>query len=159
MNEIIYYHFKKNYTWLILNILALAALCSCLFCSLSYAFWWEFQILFGLLIFSLLLWIYKYALKQTMAIITDDTIKIDHTNPIAWNDIEIAEERIVNYCGKKRRVIVLIPKKDIDYKYNFLQKHNGEFTPFCLPLYGILTPEDEEKIFRLVAHKVGLKAL
>lgn len=159
MNEIIYYHFKKNYTWLILNILALAALCSCLFCSLSYAFWWEFQILFCLLIFSLLLWIYKYALKQTMAIITDDTIKIDHTNPIAWNDIEIAEERIVNCCGKKRRVIVLIPKKDIDYKYNFLQKHNGEFTPFCLPLYGILTPEDEEKIFRLVAHKVGLKAL
>ena len=159
MNEIIYYHFKNNYTWLILNILALAALCSCLFCSLSYAFWWEFQILFGLLIFSLLLWIYKYALKQTMAIITDETIKIDHTNPIAWNDIEIAEERIVNCCGKKRRVIVLIPKKDIDYKYNFLQKHNGEFTPFCLPLYGILTPEDEEKIFRLVAHKVGLKAL
>lgn len=159
MNEIIYYHFKKNYTWLILNILALVALCSCLFCSLSYAFWWEFQILFGLLIFSLLLWIYKYALKQTMAIITDDTIKIDHTNPIAWNDIEIAEERIVNCCGKKRRVIVLIPKKDIDYKYNFLQKHNGEFTPFCLPLYGILTPEDEEKIFRIVAHKVGLKAL
>lgn len=159
MNEIIYYHFKKNYTWLILNILALAALCSCIFCSLSYAFWWEFQILFGLLIFSLLLWIYKYALKQTMAIITDDTIKIDHTNPIAWNDIEIAEERIVNCCGKKRRVIVLIPKKDIDYKYNFLQKHNGEFTPFCLPLYGILTSEDEEKIFRLVAHKVGLKAL
>ena len=62
-------------------------------------------------------------------------------------------------CGKERRVIVLLPKKGLDYKYSFLQKHNGEFTPFCLPLYGILTPEDEEKVFRIVAEKVGLKAL
>ena len=113
----------------------------------------------ALLILSLLIWIYKYAAKQVMAVITDDTIKIDHTNPIAWNDIEIAEERIVNCCGKKRRVIILIPKKGIDYKYNSLQKHNGDFTPFCLPLYGLITPEDEEKIFRIVANKVGLKAL
>lgn len=159
MNEIIYYHFKKNYVWLVLNILALAALCFCLFCSKSYAYWWEFQVLFGLLTATLLIWIYKYATKQIMAVITDDTIKIDHTNPVAWKDIEIAEERMVTCCGKKRRVIVLIPKKDIDYKYNFLQKHNGDFTPFCLPLYGLLTPEDEEKVFRIVARKVGLKAL
>lgn len=159
MNEVIYYHFKKNYIWLMLNILAIAALCSCLFCSLSYAYWWEFQVLLALLILSLLIWIYKYAAKQVMAVITDDTIKIDHNNPVAWKDIEVGEERMVKCCGKERRVIVLIPKKGIDYKYNFLQKHNGDFTPFCLPLYGLLTPEDEEKIFRIVANKVGLKAL
>ena len=159
MNEVIYYHFKKNYVWLVLNILAIAALCSCLFCSLSYAYWWEFQVLLALLILSLLIWIYKYAAKQVMAVITDDTIKIDHNNPVAWKDIEVGEERMVKCCGKERRVIVLIPKKDIDYKYNFLQKHNGDFTPFCLPLYGLLTPEDEEKIFRIVANKVGLKEL
>lgn len=94
-----------------------------------------------------------------MAIITEDSIKIDHTNPLVWKDIESAEERLVKCCGKERRVIVLLPKKDIQYKYNFLQKHNGDFTPFCLPLYGILAPEDEEKVFRIVASKVGLKAL
>lgn len=159
MQEIIYYHFKKNYVWLILNVLALALLGSCLFKSLSYACWWEFQVLFALLVFSLLIWVYKYAMKQPMAVITDETIKIDHTNPIAWKDIESAEERMVKCCGKERRVIVLLPKKNIDYKYNFLQKHNGDFTAFCLPLYGILTPEDEEKVFRIVADKVGLKAL
>ena len=94
-----------------------------------------------------------------MAVITDDTIKIDHSNPIAWKDIETGEERMVKCCGKERRVIVLLPKKGIDYKYSFLQKHNGDFTAFCLPLYGLLTPEDEEKVFRIVASKVGLKAL
>ena len=159
MQETIYYHFKKNYVWLVLNILALALLGSCLFKSLSYACWWEFQVLFGLFVITLLVWIYKYAMKQPMAVITDDTIKIDHSNPIAWKDIESAEERMVKCCGKERRVIVLLPKKGIDYKYSFLQKHNGDFTAFCLPLYGILTPEDEEKVFRIVADKVGLKAL
>lgn len=159
MQEVIYYHFKKNYVWLVLNILALAALLSCLFCNVSYAYWWEFQALAALFTITLLIWIYKYMLKQPMAVITDDTIKIDHTNPIAWKDIVGAEERMVRCCGKERRVIVLLPKEGIEYKYNFLQKHNGAFTPFCLPLYGILTPEDEEKIFRIVAHKVGLKAL
>ena len=159
MQETIYYHFKKNYVWLVLNILALALLGSCLFKSLSYACWWEFQVLFGLFVITLLVWIYKYAMKQPMAVITDDTIKIDHSNPIAWKDIESAEERMVKCCGKERRGIVLLPKKGIDYKYSFLQKHNGDFTAFCLPLYGILTPEDEEKVFRIVADKVGLKAL
>ncbi len=159
MQETIYYHFKKNYIWLMLNVMALVLIASCLLKSLSYACWWEFQVLTGLFIFTLLIWIYKYAIKQPMAVITDETIKIDHSNPIAWKDIELAEERMVKCCGKERRVIVLLPKKGLDYKYSFLQKHNGEFTPFCLPLYGILTPEDEEKVFRIVAEKVGLKAL
>ena len=89
----------------------------------------------------------------------DDVLSKVSSLEKSWKDIEIAEERMVTCCGKKRRVIVLIPKKGIDYKYNFLQKHNGDFTPFCLPLYGLLTPEDEEKVFRIVTHKVGLKAL
>ncbi len=159
MQETIYYHFKKNYIWLMLNVMALVLIASCLLKNLSYACWWEFQVLTSLFIFTLLIWIYKYAIKQPMAVITDETIKIDHSNPIAWKDIELAEERMVKCCGKERRVIVLLPKKGLDYKYSFLQKHNGEFTPFCLPLYGILTPEDEEKVFRIVAEKVGLKAL
>lgn len=53
----------------------------------------------------------------------------------------------------------MIPKEGIDYKYNFLQKHNGEFTPFSVPLYGILSKEDEEKIVEVIAEKTFLKRL
>ena len=66
---------------------------------------------------------------------------------------------MVRCCGKLRKVIVLIPHDNIDYKYNFLQRHNGEFTPFSIPLYGILSKEDEEKMVNLIARKVGLKTI
>ena len=50
--------------------------------------------------------------------------------------------------------ILLKPKENIEYRYNWLQKHNCCFGPFAIPLYGILTPEDEEEIMKLVAGKI-----
>ena len=91
--------------------------------------------------------------------ITPESIKIDHCNPLNWKDIRFAEERIVHCMGMRRKVIVLVPVDNLDYKYNFLQKHNGEFTPFSIPLYGILSKDDEDKIRNIVAKKVPLKIL
>ncbi len=159
MKETVFYTFPKNYWWLGFNILGLLAIISCIIKCPAWLLWWQVQTLFIVFSLSLIIWCYKYASKRTMAVYDDDTIKIDHTNPIKWKDIAFAEERMVRCCGKLRKVIVLIPHDNIDYKYNFLQRHNGEFTPFSIPLYGILSKEDEEKMVNLIARKVGLKTI
>ena len=158
MSKTYYYHFKKFNFWLVLNLLLL---CKMLWCWHYYPFirfypqtpW--FFVLIGV---SFVLWGYKYLLKHPLAVVTDKDIKIDHCQPLAWKDIASAEERIIRCCGKKK-ILVLLPKKNLKYNYNFLQKHNSDFTPFSLPLYGILTPEDEEELTDLVAKKVKIKKL
>jgi hypothetical protein len=116
----------------------------------------QMWIIFGCVFFSWGVWYYKYIHPQTMAVITDESIKIDHTNPIKWKDIAYAEENDVYCCFKKHRVLALIPKENIDYRYNWLQKHNP-FPPFSIPLYGLLKKEDEEELVSLVLKKVKLK--
>lgn len=122
-------------------------------------YWYQTQILLGVLLFSILAWGYKYILKHKMAVITDQDITIDHCNPLKWQDIASAEEKIVR-CGlRKYKVIVLTPKDGIDYKYNFLQKHNCGFTAFSIPLYGIISDTDAAEISQIIADKIPLTKL
>ena len=158
--EVIYYKFKKGfwaYIWLIFDIVALLAMFKC--------FWVYAPAYIGYMITALVLlaahlgvWLYKYAADNEMAVITDKDIKIDHNNPIAWKDIAYAEEKIVRCCGKDRKIISLVPHDGIDYKYNWLQLHNTGFTAFSIPLYGIISKEDEAKIIKIIDKKIGIKA-
>ena len=117
------------------------------------------QVLWGTLAFSCAVWSWKYLHKQRLALITDESIAIDHCQPLAWNDIDYAEERVVRCCFRKLKIIVLIPKSGLDYQYNFLQRHNGDFTAFSIPLYEIITKTDAEEITALIAKKVKLTRL
>ena len=72
--------------------------------------------------------------------------------------IRQAEEKDVMCCFRMRRVISLIPKEGIQYRYNYLQKHNC-FPPFSVPMYGILTPEDETELWKLINSKIEIKKL
>ena len=160
MKEVIYYKFKKGigaYLWLVFDIAALAFL----FCGIWHypycASWWQCILLFVIFGAHLGLWFYKYATDNEMAVITDDSIKIDHNNPLKWDDVAYAEEIMVDCCGLKK-VISLVPHDGIDYKYNWLQRHNAGFTAFSIPLYGIISPEDEEKITKIIEKKIGLKS-
>jgi len=154
-----YYTFNKINAWFIFNAALLIMLvyisfkCSCLL------FWWQTQVLWGVALLSWLIWGYKYLLKHRVALIDDKTITIDHCRPLAWKDIKQAEERIVRCCFRKLKVIVLVPKEGIDYQYNFLQKHNGDFTAFSIPLYEIVSPEDAKAIKEIIARKVKLVEL
>lgn len=132
-----YYKFNPLNFWTILNLVLMIGFvyavynCYCLvYCP------WQTWFMLGGLGVSTALWMYKFALKHRMALIDDKSIKIDHCEPIAWDDIESAEEKIVRCGFKNRKVIILKPKKGIKYKYNFLQKHNAGFSPFSIPLYA-----------------------
>jgi len=46
-------------------------------------------------------------------------------------------------------------KEKVKYSYNWLQKHNCTFGPFAIALYGIMTPEDEKEIVKIVKSKVS----
>ena len=106
------------------------------------------------ILFSWGLWIYKHCMKQVLAVITKESIKIDHCQPLLWKDVASAEERLV-WCGfRKLKIIVLNTREDIDYHYNFLQKHNGEFTPFSLPLYSVVNREETEELKRILMKRV-----
>ena len=154
-----YYHFKKTdasfWAMLIALIWAIASCCCCFCCSKysccdCYLAWIMFA-------FATLLWGYKNVLKQKAIVITDKDIKIDHSNPISWKDIKDAEVKVVKMCCGSMKVLSLIPKKEIKYHYNWLQKHNGDFGAFPIPLYGILSPDDEKEIIQLVEKHVKIK--
>lgn len=157
--KIFYYKFKKFNLWLVLNIAMCLFLAHCIYKLPCLLIWPQIQILLALFALSLLGWIYKYLCKLPMAVIDENSIKIDHNQPLKWQDIAEAEEKIVRCGFRDRKVLALIPKDGIDYKYNFLQKHNAGFGAFSIPLYGIISPEDEKEISEIVAAKVPVKKL
>ena len=144
-----YYHFNKFDKTFIAMILG--------FFILGYT---EFVCLGAWILFIVLalVWGYKNLMKQTAVVITDKSIKIDHSKPLPWKDIKDGEIKVVNLCGKKMKVLALIPKKGIKYSYNWLQIHNANFGPFPIPLYGLLTPKDEKEIVQIVKKHVKVKA-
>ncbi|MBP5399474.1 MAG: hypothetical protein J6Y53_03555 [Alphaproteobacteria bacterium] len=153
-----YYKFNPINFWTILNILLVVGFVYTIYnCNSVIYYWWQTWCLIGMLGISIALWTYKYAFRHRMALIDDKTIKIDHCEPVAWKDLESAEEKIVRCGFENRKVIVLKPKKGIKYKYNFLQKHNAGFSPFSIPLYGILSKNDEGEIVKLIKSKLSLK--
>ena len=80
------------------------------------------------------------------------TLKTD--NKMFPKIIESTEEKVV-HCGlSKMPVLILLPKKGIDYKYNFLQKHNSGFTAFSIPLYDVISDKDREELVNLIKQKV-----
>ncbi len=154
-----YYQFNPINVWLVFNAVMTIIFgyalfkCPCLF------YWWQSWVLIGVLAFSIAMWTYKYAFRHRMALIDDKTIKIDHCQPLAWKDVEYAEEKIVRCGWKKYKIISLVAKKGINYKYNFLQRHNCEFGAFSVPMYGIISDKDAKEIKKIIADKVKLKPL
>ena len=155
--KVFYYKFNKLNSWLCFNIAYFIVILHCVICCPRLLLWPQTQVFVGAFVFSVFAWCYKYVIKHKCAVITAESIKIDHTQPLKWQDIESAEIRYVWCCFKKRKILVLTPKPDIDYKYNFLQKHNNPFTPFSIPLYGILSLADEQELTAIVITKVGVK--
>ncbi|MBP5534494.1 MAG: hypothetical protein J6Y03_03205 [Alphaproteobacteria bacterium] len=148
--KIYYYHFNRidECFWAMMIALVGAITCCCSCGCL---------IVWGLFIITALLWMYKNVLKQKAVVITDKDIKIDHSKPLAWKDIKDAEIKTVRMCGGQMKVLSLNPKNGIKYSYNWLQKHNANFGPFPIPLYGILTEEDEKEILQIVKKQVKVK--
>ena len=143
--QIFYYRFPKNEasTWAVIIAFILLALT----CFTSPLMW-------TLLVGTLLVWGYKHVLPLPAVVITEKTIKIDHSAPLAWKDIKAAKVQKVRMGGKDYKILSLQPKPNLKYQYNWLQKHNHIFGPFPIPLYGVLTAQDEKEITRLVKAKV-----
>lgn len=156
MNKTFYYNFKPLNAFLLFNIVITALVGSCFMCGWQILYWPQMWVLIGTVLFSWGVWYYKYIHPQVMAVVTDQSIKIDHTHPLKWQDISYAEIKDVPCCFKKYRVLSLVPKENVDYKYLWLQKHNS-FPPFSIPLYGLMTKDDEDKISEIVAKKVTVK--
>ncbi len=155
--QIFYYKFNKVNAWLILNLALTITLIYWSFKCVCLLYWIQTQILIGLCVVSWLGWIWKYALKHQAVMVDEEGIKIDLSDKLKWSDIKSIEEKEVSCCLKKCKVMILHPKENIEYHYNFLQRHNGEFTPFAVPLYGILSEDDENTVVEIIKQKVGTK--
>ncbi len=154
--QIFYYHFKTNYIWLILNLLALGLLVSCGIKHPVLWHWGQMQTLLALFGTTLLMWGWKYLCKIPVAVVNSEGIKIDHCRILPWKDIAGAEYRIVNCCFKKLPVIVLLPRSGFSYHYNFLQKMiiDSGFTAFSIPLYDIRR-EDGDSLKKIITGHTG----
>ena len=156
-SKIFYYRFNPINFWLFFNIIVSVVVLGNCWTFLWY--WPQTCIMLISVIISWGLWIYKHCINQTLAVITEESIKIDHCQPLLWKDVTFAEERIVK-CGiQKLKIIVLNTRENMDYHYNFLQKHNGDFTPFSIPLYNVISTEDADIISAEIAKRVPLKKL
>ena len=154
-----YYHFNPLNFWLLLNLFVSYVL---ICCAVKYSYccrWAEYYILCSVMLISWGLWIYKHFLKHPLAVITEEYIKIDHCQPLYWKNIVSAEEKIVRCFLLKKKIITLIPKKGMDYKYNFLQRHNGPFTPFSLPLYPAIKKQDAIALKEILMKKIKYTSL
>ena len=142
--KIFYYHFKKNDACLWAVVIAFVLLASTCFSSLQ---------MWVLFLGTIIIWSYKHILPLPAVIITDKSIKIDLSKPLAWKDIKSAKVQTVRMGGKDYKILSLIPQKNLKYHYSWLQQHNYTFGPFPIPMYGVLTPRDEKEITRLVKAK------
>lgn len=150
-----YYKFKKNWFWMGMNILLLALMLCCCIKYPSCLYWRQTKVLIGTLVFSFVAWGLKYWCRHRVALLDENGIKIDHCSPLPWKNIKNAEYKTAKCCFQKLPVIILNPKKNIKYHYNFMQKRCAkmDFTAFSIPLYA-MTPEDGEKIAALIGKKV-----
>ena len=151
--KIFYYHFNKLNAWSIINAVLVLLTVLCATCCKNLMFLPEVRLFLVVLGLSVLLWCYKHLLRHKLAVTDSQGISIDHCQKLLWKDIRSVEERQVQ-CGlKKMPVLVLIPKKDIQYHYNFLQRHNGDFTPFSIPLYNIVEKKDLQALKKIILSK------
>lgn len=146
--KIFYYHFKKINICLVAAILEIALIC---YVDVNSFLMWS------IFVMTMAVWGYKNLIKHPAVIITDKDIKIDYSRPIAWTDIKYATIKNVQLLSETKRVLALIPKENIHYHYSYLQKNNCDFGPFPIPLYGVLTAEDEKEIIRLIEQKIEIK--
>ena len=144
MDKTYYYHFNKFDTTFWAMVIAFMMVIGC--CGSCLWAW-------GLFLITILLWCYKH-IKHKAVVITDKTIKIDLSEPLAWKNIKKAEVKTVRMGVKDYKILSLILKDKVKYSYNWLQKHNRYFGPFAIPLYGILTSSDEKEITKLVKEKI-----
>ncbi|MBQ2885130.1 MAG: hypothetical protein IJE43_15450 [Alphaproteobacteria bacterium] len=102
--------------------------------------------------------LYVLLFPQKLAVVTNKSIKIDHNEPLLWQDVEVAEELRTNSYSP-RSIIRLIVRKDAKYNLTFMQKlcKNNLYTPFSIPLYA-MTKEDVEKIRELVKKHTKYKS-
>jgi len=153
--KVFYYHFSKRNLWTLLNVIL--TVCVPLYVVSGCVRRFGYGIVVAILILWIL-WVLYYAVKHPAVVVDAKGIAIDHCDMLPWNAIaEVREENV--RCGfKKRRVLVLVPKDGIDYRYNFLQKHNP-FPPFSIPLYGILSAADEKEIVEIVNSRIKMTVM
>ncbi len=148
MQKIFYYPIKKIDLCFICWVLEFIFILSTKICS---------PLILILFFLTGTVWGYKTLVKHLAVEITDDYVKIDRSNPLYFKDIKGAEIKEVRLCGKNKKILSLIPKKNIKYQYSYLQQNNGDFGPFPIPLYGILRKEDEDEIVSLIGEKIKIK--
>ena len=154
----VYYDFKTNYVWLILNIMGIMFLMKCAAKIPLCSYWWEWRILMLTLVITLLLWGYKYLFKHVLAQTSPEGLKIDHNEILKWEDITSLEPKNVRLGLRRLPVITIKTRPAMRYKYNFLQKRCEKigFGAFSLPLYDADNKEIETLV-KVIKKRANLK--
>lgn len=102
-------------------------------------------------ILSILGSLYVFLVRQPLAVITSQYIKIDHNNPLKWSQIKNVELTSFGHFGFSRTILKITPKKLRNYKMSIMQKitSSSKIGAFSIPLYA-MTEEQAEAIEKTI---------
>ena len=149
-----YYSRRKLGIYLLLNLVLLA---------LAGLFTWiifpDYSLVYGYAlitcVISLLASLIVFIFPMKLAVLNDESIKIDHNEPLLWSQIKTIEKEGVVCFGVDRSIIKLIPTKLSNYHKSLMQRitDSSRFGMFSIPLYA-MDKKSAQEITKLIEEHV-----
>ncbi len=145
-----YYSRKKLGLYLLFNLLLLAlAVIFTLTVFPEYPAVYYFAI--GSCLLSVIGALTVFILPLPLAIITEESIKIDRASPLPWKSIHSIRKVQIGRGLFKKTIIRLSPRSLSNYHLNLMQKISAksQFGSFSIPLYA-MNDKDAKKIEKVI---------
>ncbi len=156
--NVFYYSRKKLGLYLLGNftLLVLAALFTALIFP-DYPVIYYFAL--ATCVLSLFCSVYVFLFPQPVAVVSEQGIKIDRANPIAWQQIKKVNKKSFKNFAWAKEILQIETVKLPKYKYNLMQKlcMHSKFGAFSIPLYA-MNDNDARDIERLVSARLNKKS-
>ncbi len=111
---------------------------------------------------SILSSLFVFLVRLPLAVITDESIKIDHNQPLKWSQIKSVETISLKYFGFERSILRITPQRISHYRMSLMQRIscNSQFGSFSIPLYAMSddkATQIEKLIFSHLQHPAAPK--
>lgn len=92
--------------------------------------------------------------RRPLAVISDESIKIDRARPVLWKDIAAGHLTAVGKGKFQKTIITLTLKENCSYELNLVQKLSAfsDFGAYSIPLYAMDRSEAEKITKELKKH-------
>ena len=107
---------------------------------------------------SILSSLFVFLVPLPLALIDNQSIKIDRNQPLLWSQIKKVEKVELRHLGFSRQILRITPQKIDDYHMGIMQKIVGhsQYGSFSIPLYA-MQDDAAKKIEKLIREHLSNK--